>query len=85
MTGRNPVDFSEPGVKIVNYMSAKGLEFDSVFLPHLHDTWMSPDQPIDRSTMYVMSSRARSNLVFQYAAGPKPPMLSLIPDNLLEQ
>ncbi len=56
------LDFDAPGVKVITYASAKGLEFDTVFLPELqvHDGDLtSPDL---RMRMYVMLSRARDNL-----------------------
>ena len=51
-------------ITVLCYASAKGLEFDHVFLPELHVIPLHQDVDLDtqKMNMYVMTSRARSHL-----------------------
>lgn len=51
-------------VTVICFASAKGLEFDTVFLPELQKMKASSDDPLlwGRMQLYVMCSRARRNL-----------------------
>jgi DNA helicase II / ATP-dependent DNA helicase PcrA len=51
-------------ITVLCYASAKGLEFDHVFLPELHNLPLNRDDDLDvqRMNMYVMTSRARHGL-----------------------
>ena len=57
--GRDGVDFGDPRPKVLTYHEAKGLTFDSVFLPRL-DTRAFTDRLLDRMLpmMFVGISRA---------------------------
>lgn len=78
------VDFADPGVKVVSWASAKGLEFDSVILPELQA--YRGDAGLDqfKMQMYVLTSRARQDLFLHYSGEGEPAMLSSMPMNLLE-
>ena len=71
----------KPGIFHGTYHAAKGLEFDTVFLPFLSDqNWPHPsDIPIlgkreaaarDSRLLYVGITRSRSNLVLTYSGQP---------------
>lgn len=76
--------FDDPAVTIVNYPSAKGLEFDAVFIPELQD--YDPDQGgTDFSMqMYVLISRARDQLFLAYSGKDKPAIIDILPKELVE-
>ncbi|MCA2253870.1 ATP-dependent helicase [Mycobacterium intracellulare] len=78
----------EPGLYVGSYHSAKGLEFDAVFLPFLSDDVLPnyyvlqehpPDEAFAREarTLYVSITRARSSLVMSYTGTLTP----LLPPN----
>lgn len=73
------VDFTRPGVTIVNWASAKGLEFDAVFLPELQAVTRALDDPTLLMELYVLCSRARERLFFSYAGEGIPAILSILP------
>jgi superfamily I DNA/RNA helicase len=77
------LDFDTPGIKVITYASAKGLEFDTVFMPELqvHDGDLS--SPVLRMRLYVMLSRARDNLFLLYS-GARPRALGLFDKRLVE-
>jgi DNA helicase IV len=79
-----PLRFEEPGITLVNYASAKGLEFDAVFLPELQDVSGDPTGTDVRMRMYVLLSRARELLVLSYSGRKPPPIVDLFPRELLE-
>ena len=58
-----------PLVYLMTYHSAKGLDFDTVFLPFLdHDVrFWSDDQGLDRRLFFVAATRSRSNLFMSYS------------------
>jgi superfamily I DNA/RNA helicase len=66
------LNFDRPGIFLCAYPSAKGLEFDTVFLPEIQESakhaWNTPEF---KMKMYVMISRARSNLFISWA-GERP-------------
>jgi DNA helicase IV len=84
---RNPetLDFDQPGIKVVNYASAKGLEFDTVFLPELQAVSGDIAGAALRMRFYVLVSRARRDLYFMYCGGDKPPVVRDLPADLIEE
>jgi DNA helicase IV len=77
------LDFDSPGIKIVNYRSAKGLEFDTVFLPELQTVTEDPSSSEFKMKFYVLVSRARDELFLLYS-GDEPRMIQALPRDLLE-
>ncbi len=77
------LDFSRPGIKLLTFQSAKGLEFDSVFFPTLERTRRLLD---DRGRMnwYVLVSRAREEVLFMTAEADVPVTLRGISAGLYE-
>jgi len=73
------VDFSAAGVTIVNWASAKGLEFDAVFLPELQDVRQASDDPTLHMQLYVLTSRAREQLFMSYTGAGTPEILRCLP------
>lgn len=81
-----PVDFSRPGVTVTTWASAKGLEFDTVFIAEMQDNWSDLDNPTLRMQLYVLASRARERLYFAYTGSGQPAILSLLPlDRMVTQ
>ncbi len=78
------LDFDVPGVKVVNYASAKGLEFDTVFLPELQAVTDDPHGATLRMRFYVLVSRARDSLYLMYSSDTEPPVIQDMPPDLLE-
>lgn len=75
--------FDQQGViTILNRRSCKGLEFDTVFIPDLQNFSFNDDQLIVfNMNMYVMCSRARSELFLMYVKGRslQAPILGHLP------
>ena len=78
------IKFDEPAVTIVNYPSAKGLEFDAVFIPELQE--YDPDRGGTdfAMQMYVLISRARDQLFLSYSGKDKPPIIDILPKEFVE-
>jgi superfamily I DNA/RNA helicase len=80
----NRLSFNNPGIKLISYASAKGLEFDAVFLPELQRFSLDPQKLVDKMTFYVLLSRAREYLYMLYSGTGRPDLLNLIPGELIE-
>ena len=76
--------FDEPGVMVIAFPSAKGLEFDTVFLPEVQDLRGDPSGPELRMTLYVMLSRARDQLFLTYSGDKAAPTVAMFPSDLME-
>lgn len=76
------LDFDAPGIKVVNYPSTKGLEFDVVFIPELQDVDVNQWDKA-RKQMYVMTSRARDQLHLMWTTTTRPAILKGIPEGLI--
>lgn len=68
-------------ITVLCYASSKGLEFDAVFLPELQQlTATDGDGEISKMQLYVMSSRARSQLTYMMDdPSRRAPIWSLFP------
>lgn len=77
------VDFKKPGILIINYQTAKGLEFDTVFLAGLESRVPSQRTDLERMRYYVLTARARDELYLVFSGNDWPPMLKDIPRNEL--
>jgi DNA helicase IV len=80
----NYIDFSVPGLQVLCFASAKGLEFDTVFLPEIQRYTSEIEQAETWMKLYVMISRARDQLYVMYSGDDEPPILELFPDELVE-
>lgn len=78
------IDFATPGIKLLTHASAKGLEFDTVFLPELQDVTGDPKSDDVRMRFYVMSSRARRMLGLMYTGEGAPTFVQELPLTLME-
>jgi superfamily I DNA/RNA helicase len=78
------VDFAGPGIKLLTYWSAKGLEFDTVFLPELQEITGNPQADDLRMRFYVMSSRAKKVLGLMYSGEGVPRFVQGLPLALME-
>jgi hypothetical protein len=79
------VDFHAAGITVTTFMSAKGLEFDAVFIPDLHKVgsrYSDPDMPQTQMMFYVLSSRARERLEFSYYGSRTPQLCRWIEDQV---
>lgn len=77
------IDVAQPGIKIINYQSAKGLEFDAVFMPFLDQTTLDPEQDEMCMKLYVLISRAREALFFTYCGNGEPGFLRRAPQEFI--
>ena len=63
------INVLEDGITVVNKDSAKGLEFDTVFIAEL-DCFIPCTNDMERRAMYMMCTRARDHLFLVYGPGP---------------
>ena len=76
------INFVEPGIKIVTSASCKGLEFDTVVIPELQSfdrVIMDSEAEMFSRKMYVMCSRARSELIMIYSGNGTPEVVRHLP------
>ena len=77
--------FDEEGtVTVLCSQSAKGLEFDAVFVPDLQQyMYDAGNEQATKMMLYVVSSRARKHLHFMYSAERRVevPLLKYFPQN----
>ena len=76
------MEFDKPGILLLHYRSAKGLEFDTLFLPELQEFTMQPDTPEFKMMLYTIISRARDLLFLSYV-GDKPSVIEEFPSRLI--
>jgi superfamily I DNA/RNA helicase len=79
-----PIDFAAPGVKIITWASAKGLDFDTVFLPELQSFTGDPAGDDVRMKLYVLTSRARKILSLGYTGDGVPALVAALPMHLMD-
>lgn len=73
------LDFSSTNPKLMTYHSAKGLQFEAIFLPCIED--FVDDRGPDSKALYVAMTRTYRYLYIMYS-GQLPKPLSDIPSNL---
>ena len=81
-SGAQPLDFSRPAITVATYASSKGLEFDAVFLPHLH--LVKDDGEGIRMKYYVLCSRPRHELHVSYSGPGEPAIVNAFPRDLMD-
>ncbi len=62
---QDTLDFLSTNPKIMTYYSAKGLQFETVFLPYIED--FTEVRPSDRKALYVAMTRTYRNLYVMYS------------------
>jgi len=72
------LDFTSDNPKIMTYHSAKGLQFEAVFMPEC-----SSDKSDDRNSLYVAMTRSYEYLYIMYSDALSP-FFDSIPTNLCE-
>jgi superfamily I DNA/RNA helicase len=82
---RIKMDFEGKQITVLTYQSAKGLEFDRVYLPELHDLRTDTDLNAEKMKFYVLCSRARDGLTLATAEHITPGMMGHVPTTLYEQ
>jgi superfamily I DNA/RNA helicase len=81
----NTLNFTTPGIQLLCFASAKGLEFDTVFMPEIQKYTSDVDSATTKMELYVMISRARERLFIIYSGADTPPILELFPNDLIER
>jgi len=76
--------FQTPGIKLITYNSAKGLEFDAVFIPEIQYANLDMHNLENKMLFYVLLSRAREYLYLLYSGTGSPSIFDLIPEDLIE-
>jgi len=76
-----------PLTYIMTYHSAKGLDFETVFLPHINknQTFWWKDEEIDRRLFFVGATRSRKNLFLSYSSDDPHEYIQAMPQNLLHK
>ncbi|MFE3591539.1 AAA family ATPase [Streptomyces niveus] len=78
------LDLVRPGVTLLTRASAKGLGFDTVFVPDTHlDAGDDPSGSALRMAYYVLITRARQELCLGYAGTGEPPLLRGVDPDVL--
>ena len=72
------LNFSSSNPKLMTYHSAKGLQFETVFIPL---GWYGRSQASRKKALYVAMTRTYRDLYITYS-GQLPNMISRIPTNL---
>lgn len=76
-----------PLVYLMTYHSAKGLDYDTVFLPHLDSTmqfWRN-NEDISRRLFFVAATRSRRNLFMSHHSQQPHAYVRAMPENLLKK
>jgi len=68
------IDLLEPGITILNVLSIKGQEFDTVFVMEFDELLLEPGESNKRK-MYMLCARARDNLFLMHEGDHLPPAL----------
>jgi superfamily I DNA/RNA helicase len=77
---------AKPVIYLMTYHSAKGLDFDTVFLPHLDyaiEFWNDDDE-LARRLFFVATTRSRRNLFMSYHGHAPHRYITAMPQNLLK-
>jgi len=77
----DPPDFGKDGIFVVTYSSAKGLEFDDVFVPDLHRFNLDDGQPVRKMQLYVVFTRPRDRLFLMYVGSTSISFQRIIDEN----
>jgi hypothetical protein len=73
-------------IYLMTYHSAKGLDFDTVFLPYLNDTTkINKDEALARRLFYVAATRSRRTLSISHCSERPHSLLQGLPAELLDK
>jgi hypothetical protein len=73
-------------VYLMTYHSAKGLDFETVFLPRLDNiVEINKDDSLARRLFYVAATRSRRTLSISYSSSSPHPLVQALPSDLIEQ
>lgn len=75
---KNNLDFSTTNPKIMTYHSAKGLQFETVFIPYVEDYY--DDRDGNSKALYVAMTRTYRNLYIMYTGVLPVPLNNVNPD-----
>lgn len=84
MRPKPTLDFVGAGVSVLTYASAKGLEFETVFLPEIECFDAAPGIPDYKMAMFVMTSRARRQLIMLTTNRGVPDILRDVDPSLVD-
>jgi superfamily I DNA/RNA helicase len=79
------LDFKKNGIFLMCYPSAKGLEFDTVILPWLEEIRTDCDLDEMKMKFYVLTSRAREELILLSDVKQIPRILEEVPAELYKK
>jgi len=79
------IDFTKNGIFLFCFASTKGLEFDTVYLPQLQKIRTDADSDDLKMKMYVLTSRARDELILMTGDQEVPGFMEHVPDNLFNR
>ena len=79
------IDFGRPGIRIINYQSAKGLEFDAVFLPRVDTFRGDPRSDGTWMKFYMLTARARDWLCLMHTDSRLPAVLEHVSPDLYDR
>ena len=76
------LDMSSHNPKIMTYHSAKGLQFETVFIPWVSESDKKSFLTTHRTALYVAMTRTYKNLFILYSGMFLPYTIAIIPKNL---
>ncbi len=76
--------FGVPGVYLTNFYNAKGLEFETVYLPRLQHFRRPMNAPETLMLLYVVIARAKSTIEFHYSGRDEPEIIGFLRDTGLD-
>jgi len=84
--GRLTESDEQPIVYLMTYHSAKGLDYDAVFLPHLNSgmVFWRENEDLSRRMFFVATTRSRRNLFMSYYAPEPHRYVKAMPQDLLK-
>jgi len=75
------LNFSTTNPKVMTYHSAKGLQFETVFLPGISELSLDPERHIsDQKALYVAMTRTYRNLYIMYSNYLPEPLSDISPE-----
>lgn len=79
------IRFGQPGIVLLNYQSAKGLEFDVLIMPGGESSHLRWENDVHKMATYVQTSRPRFDLRVLYSSDYLPDIVRHIPEQLFRR